>query len=65
MTEDLDIFDFELSDQEVLQLSDISNSVGGRVSAAAEFVVPVAGAVGGAVLISSVLDSFDQKAVPW
>ncbi|CAK9085005.1 unnamed protein product [Durusdinium trenchii] len=61
MQEDLDIFDFQLTNEEVLQLSDISNSVGGRLSAAADIVVPAGGALGGALLLSSFLDSFDKK----
>ena len=48
MQEDLDIFDFQLTNEEVLQLSDISNSVGGprwgggtlRVSGIGTFPVP-------------------------
>ncbi|CAJ1366170.1 unnamed protein product, partial [Effrenium voratum] len=60
--EDIQIFDFQLTAEEVTKLSDISNSVGGRISAAADVVVPFGGAVGGALVISSVLDSFDKQA---
>jgi len=59
--EDLQIFDFNLEDDEVLQLSDLSTSLTGRLSAAADVVVPVGGAVGGALLISAVLDSLDSN----
>jgi len=61
LKEDLQIFDFSLADEEVLQLSDMSTSVAGRLSAVADVAVPVGGAVGGALLISSVLDSLDAK----
>ncbi|CAE7022261.1 unnamed protein product [Symbiodinium natans] len=60
LKEDLQIFDFALTDEEVLQLSDLSTSLAGRVSALADVVVPVGGAVGGALLISAVLDSMDS-----
>ena len=35
----------------------------GRLSAVADVAIPVGGAVGGALLISTVLDSFDSKKV--
>ena len=92
LKEDLQIFDFSLADEEVLQLSDMSTSLAGlslqmcaeflrssisrsrnwhvskalqcsagRLSAVADVAVPVGGAVGGALLISAVLDSLDAK----
>ncbi|CAE7223280.1 unnamed protein product [Symbiodinium pilosum] len=63
LKEDLQIFDFVLADDEVLQLSDLSTSLSGRLSAVADVAIPVGGAVGGALLISTVLDSFDSKKV--
>ena len=45
----------------VVQSSLTSAVSAGRVSAVADVVVPVGGAVGGALLISSVLDSLDSK----
>eukprot|EP00435_Cladocopium_sp_Y103_P039352 s553_g10.t1 len=62
MEENLNIFDFELSQEEVNKLSDISQSMTGKLSAAADIVIPVGGAVGGAALLSSFLDSWDKQA---
>eukprot|EP00434_Breviolum_minutum_P041499 symbB.v1.2.036914.t1/scaffold5324.1/size28421/1 len=46
MEENLAIFDFELTDDEVKKLSDISQSMTGKLSAAADIFIPVGGAVG-------------------
>lgn len=62
MEENLNIFDFELSQEEVNKLSDISQSMTGKLSAAADIIIPVGGAVGGAALLSSFLDSWDKQA---